>query len=496
MFVIRLMQIKKYILFVFTFLISAGLFAQYEVNNNCLNAWEALTDLRVNTARQLVANEIRQNPDNYYAYYLDQMCDAYALAINGSQEMYYQFVVDFEYRREIMDEKDTKSPYYLACQSEMFLHMAAFGVMYGDRFSGVRKGFKSYKKIKENVELFPGFATSKKLEGFFNIAISNLPPFIQWAAGALGVSGDRQKGFDLLYEYFESVKDKKGLNAEAALFIMLSYKLNKEPVKAFDFIMAKDSSITRQRIVKYFYANTAYRSGNNDIAYESIASFEPENAEVVFIPYDYMIGKILLRKLDDKAAYHFKRYLDLNKKDSYIKEISYKLGLTYLVKNDVRQFNYYREQSCDNGDDVNERDREAIYDCELDYTPDVTLTKCKLLLEGGYHERFTEEFIAYHFNISLPLPYQLEYYLLKARHEEFLGNKHLAEESYKTVINSGRDEDYYFASEAAMRLGLMMIESNREKAIKYLELARDLYDSDYYEYIDEIAKRELKILDE
>ena len=490
------MQRKKHILLILVLLISVGLFAQYDVNNNCLNAWEALTDLRVNTARQIVAEEIRTNPDNYYAYYLDQMCDAYVLAINGSREMYDKFVVDFERRREIMDEKDISSPYYLACQSEMLLQMSAFGVMYGDRFSGVRKGFKSYKKINENVELFPDFASSKKLEGFFNIAISNLPPFIQWAAGALGVSGDRQKGFDLLYEYFESVKDKRGLNAEAALYIMLSYKLNKEPVKAFDFIKNKDSSVIKQRIVKYFYANTAYRSGHNDIAFESIASFNPEKAEVVFIPYDYMMGKVLLRKLDDKAAYHFKRYLDLNRKDSYIKEISYKLGLTYLVKNDVKQFNFFKGQSCDNGDDVNERDREAIYDCELDYTPDVTLTRCRLLLEGSYHERFAEEFLTYNFSTSLPLPYQLEYYLLKARYEEFLGNRRLAEESYKKVINSGRDEDYYFASEAAMRLGLMNIESNQAKATKYLELARELYDSDYYEYIDEIAKRELKILDD
>jgi hypothetical protein len=496
MFVIRLMQIKKYILFGFTFLISAGLFAQYEVNNNCLNAWEALTDLRVNTARQFVADEISQNPNNYYAYYLDQMCDAYVLAINGSQDMYDQFVDNFERRREIMDDRDTESPYYLACQSEMRLHMAAFGVMYGDAFSGVRKGFKAYKRLNENVEIYPDFAANKKLDGFFNIAISNLPPFIQWAAGALGVSGDRQIGFQLLYEYFESVKNLKGLNAEAALYIILSYKLNKEPLKAFDFITTKDSSIINKRIVKYFYANTAYRSGHNDIAYKSLASFNPEEIEFDFIPYDYMMGKILLRKLDDKAAYHFKRYLYLNKKESYIKEISYKLGLTYLVNNNITQFNFYREQSCDKGDVVNERDREAVYDCELDYTPDVTLTRCKLLLEGGYHERFAEEFLAYHFNISSPLPYQLEYYLLKARHEEFLGNKRLAEESYKTVINSGRYEDYYFASEAAMRLGLMMIDSNREKAIKYLELARDLYDSDYYEYIDEIAKRELNILDD
>ena len=59
----------------------------------------------------------------------------------------------------------------------------------------------------------------------------------------------------------------------------------------------------------------------------------------------------------------------------------------------------------------------------------------------------------------------------------------------------GEDEDYYFASEAAMRMGLMFLNIDPEKSKRYFEMARDIYDSDYYEYIDDIAKRELILLD-
>ncbi len=482
------------ILFIIAILSYAG-HAQYQVTDQCLEAWDALIDLRINTAKKIVAGELDQNPKNYYAHYLDQMCDAYVLAINGSPEMYEKFASDFEERREFMDEKDMESPYYLMCESEMYLHMAAYGVLYGERIGGVRKGYKSYKKIYQNIKQFPEFKSNKKLDGFFNVAISNLPSFVQWAAGAFGVKGDSEKGFRLLNEYYQSVKDKKGLNAEAVLYIMLSYKLNKEPANAFEFIRNKDSLVLNKRIIKYFYSNTAYRSGHNEIALESMSKFKPEEAEIPFLPYDYMMGKILLRKLDDKSAYHLKRFLELTEKENYLREINFKLGLTYLVKGDTKQFKYYKEKACDEGEDVTERDRETIYDCNLDYTQDIVLTKCKLLLEGGYYERFAELFYSIDFDENKPLHYQLDYTLLKARYEEINGNIQFAENAYKIVIIGGEDEDYYFASEAAMRMGLMFLNIDPEKSKRYFEMARDLYDSDYYEYIDDISKRELILLD-
>lgn len=485
---------KLFFLTLLVLVISSASFAKYEVTGNCLKAWEAMLDLKLVTAKTLIDDEFRQNPDNYYAYYLDQSCDAFALIINGSEEMYEQFSDDFEDRREIMDDKDTDSPYYLACKAEMYLQMSIFNVLYGDQFTGVRKGYKSYKILKDNLKVNPDFIQNKKLDGFFNIAISNLPPFVRWVVGTFGVSGESEKGFSLLHEYFNEVKTTQGLSAEAALYVLLSYKLNKEPQIAFDFIKVQDSLITKNRIIKYFYANTAYRSGHNEEALQYISRFDPDEAEIFFLPYDYMMGKILLRKLDDRAGYHLNRYAELNKKDSYRKEIYYKLGLSYLITGDVKNFKMYREKACDEGADVNERDREASCDCDLDYIPDITLAKCKLLLDGGYFERFAELFITYNLNNTTKIPFQLEYYLLKGRYEEYLGNENLALASYLKVIEKGEDEDYYFASESAMNLGLLYKDSDKEKSIKYFEMARDLYDSDYYDYIDEIAKREIKLL--
>ncbi len=63
------------------------------------------------------------------------------------------------------------------------------------------------------------------------------------------------------------------------------------------------------------------------------------------------------------------------------------------------------------------------------------------------------------------------------------------------MLEYGRDEYYYFASEAALRIGLIYLKTDRQKAKDYFEMARDLYESDYYQYIDDIARRELLLLE-
>lgn len=487
---------KNYIFLIFLSFTFTQLKAEYTITPNCSQAWEALLNLNTVTAKSFIDKEIRENPHNYYAYYLAQTCDAFALKINGSDEMYEQFVEDYEYRRAQMDDKDTDSPYYLYCESEMLLQMSVFNVLHGDKFSGVKKGYRAYKKLYENIKLFPDFIFNNKLDGFFNVALSNLPPFVKWAVSTFGISGTAEEGFRLLDEYFDEVKNDPGVNAEAALYILLSYKLNKEPQNAFEFISQQDSSITERRIIKYFYANTAYRSGLNEIAYNSMLKFNPGDMEMDFIAYDYMMGKILLRKLDAKSSLHFERYLDLSVEDNYKKEITYKLALSYLVEGDVEKFILYKDIADDQGEEITERDREASYDCDLDYTPDITLTKSKLLLDGGYFDRFAETILKFNISQTTPLPYQLEFWLLSARYDLSQNNFRSAILSLKKVIEKGEDEDWYFASEAALLLGRYYNQTNNvTEAKKYIDLCLDLYDSDYYEYIEEMAKRELKKID-
>jgi len=453
-------------------------------------------DLKLKSAKKTIEKERSQNPNNYYAYYLEQNRQALALVIDPSEERFDRFDEQFEQRMDLLENKDKDSPYYLACRSEMLLQACIFSVLYGEKLSGIRKGYQAYKATYQNREKFPEFMLTNKLDGFFNVAVSNLPSFVHWAASVFGVSGDAEKGVDLLKGYYQSVKNKPGLNLDAALFVILPYKLNKEPYKAYDFIQTLDTSLIQYKLINYFYINTAYRSGRNELAYQALQDFDMSSVEEQFLPYDYMMGKVLLRKLDKNAITYFQNYLRGTSNENYIKETFYNMALYYLTKGNIEQFKYYKQQAYDNGKAVNERDREAVYDSELDYIPDVNLSSAKLLIDGGYFERAEEHLLSFKEKNSDFLPFILEYNLLNGRILEHKGNISESIEAFQSVIDKGSDEDYYFASEAALQLGMVYRNIDKEKARYYFEKTSDLYQSDFYEYIDEVAERELKLLEE
>lgn len=470
--------------------------AKYVLSENCKLAYEQLMDLRISTARKTLQQEIRESPDNYYAYYLAHYVDAFDLMINTNEARYLRFIDNYEKRREIMDEKDMDSPYYLEFEGEMQLYMGVFNIIMGDRFSGVRRAYGGYKKIYKNLDEHPGFQPSLKIASLFDIALSNLPPFIRWVVGAFGISGDAERGLRVLNNYFDETKNTRGLNADAALFLILAYKLDKNPQKGYEAYSEINPAILDYTLLDYLYANVAYRSGHNAHAEELMKKIHPDKMEIPFHPYYYMTGKILLRKLDPDAGYYLKKYLDMYKANDYRKEIDYKLATFYLINGNKIKFEKYKELTCEEGDRVTERNREATYDCELDYIPDPELVKAKLLLDGSYFDRFHELIAVYPIKPNTFLPYTLEYNLLLARYKWQEGNSTEAISLFKKVIENGEDGDYYFAAEAAMYLGMLYENKNKTQAKKYYEIAVDLYDSDYYEYIDDRSRKALKRLGE
>jgi len=478
-------------IFIFLSIAQSG-FASYDVNQNCKNAWMLLMDLKIEEAKQLLKKEILINPENYYAYYLNQTCDAYAFVINSNDEKYETFVGNFERRREIMDDNDTDSPYYLACLAEMQLQVGVFSILKGSHLSGLRMSYSSYKNTYKNLDKFPDFKQSLKLDGFFNVSISNVPPFVKWAVSFFGVSANPEYGFDVLYNNYETQKNIKGINAESALYIILTAKINKTPEMVYDFTCELDSNISQTFVHKYFKANVAYRTGKNEEALATLQQIDIDEYPYVDIIYSYLMGKILLRKLDDNAGYYFSRYLSHIEKEEYVKEMNYNLALFSLINNNRLKYKEYCEIVRSEGKDINERDREALYDASLDYFPDVNLVKARLSIDGGYFNEFEVALKSFELSKNKLLAYELEYFFLKGRFDAENNNSEMAINEFMKVIELGEGEDYYFASEAALRLGYIY-ESIGEKDLAkyYYKKSINLYNSDYYEYIKDKATKGL-----
>ncbi len=484
---------KFFIAFLLLIFLGSSLKAQYQVNDNIQNAWVLLMDLRIDSAKQLLQKELDINPENYYAYYLDQTCDAYALLINSSEEEYELFLKNYDKKRAVMDGKYESSPYYLFCKSEMDLQVAVFQIIHGSNFGGVQKAYAAYREVYKNLDKHPDFKPSLKLDGFFNVAMSNLPPFVKWVVSFFNVSSDFDYGVKTLTGLYHDQRDIKGINAESALFLIFTAKINKTPEMVYPFTQNLDSNIRSLFIHQYFRANIAYRIGKNEQALRTMKQLNGKGRPYAELIYNYMMGKVLLRKLDDSAGYYIEQYLKNLRKQEYFKEMTYNLALTELLKGNRARYNELCEVVREQGSEVNERDREALYDASLDYQPDVNLVEARLLLDGGYLEDFKRTMDAYRQHPGSELPYRLEDHFLTGRYQTQTHQVEKAVVHFQWVIDHGSDEDYYFACAAALELGGIYEQAHQlEKAKDYYKLASNLYDSDYYEYLGAKADKGLE----
>ncbi len=464
--------------------------AQYQVNNNIQSAWMLLMDLKIDEAKQLLQKELAQHPENYYVYYLDQTCDAYGLLINSDDKEYEAFLDNFEAKRKIMDGKYEDSPYYLFCKSEMDLQVAVFKIIHGSQFSGMKNAYNAYREVYQNLEMYPDFKPGRKLDGFFNVAMSNMPPFVKWAVSFFGVTSDFDYGVKLLDSLYQTQKNIRGINAEAALFIIFTAKINKTPEMVYRFTQTLDTNIRNLYIHQYFRANIAYRTGHNEQALTTLHELDSNNSAYANLIYNYLKGKVLLRKLDEDAAKYINNYLAHLKKPEYYKEMTYNLALTYLIKGNREKYHTLCREVINNGNEINERDREALYDASLDYEPDIELAKARLLLDGGYLNRFKRAIKSYEDEHKTGLPYQLEYNLLMGRFEIKQNHFEQAKSYLEWVLSHGADEDYYFACAAALYLGNIYEKQGLyEKAKSFYKQSSGLYDSDYYEYLGDKADK-------
>ncbi len=495
------MRIKHFyiILFLFFLVSSYRIEAQtvYKITPAGQKALEAIYDLRIYDAEDILNEELRKHPENHYTYFLLNYCNVFKVMYNPSEEAFENFENSAEKYLNIVENDNDTSVLHYAALYEMKLYRGVLKIKFGEKFSGLRYAYGAYNGVYDLLEKHPGYAPVQKLDGMFNIAVSNMPPFVKFAVSFFGVSGNYQRGVKIMKLYYNKEKSKKTYNIEAALFMIFAGKLNKTPVKAYNFVKTLPDTVTAFKLLKYFRANLAYRTGHNDEALFYLKDFYADNIQYPFPFYHYLTGKILLRKLDYRAIYHFEKFLSENKNKDYLKEINYKLALAYLLKNDIQNFEKFKNIACDIGDDITERDRETLYDCGLDYIPDINLVKAELLLNGGYFAK-ADSVLQNGIMRTKPLVADsLEFYVLKAKLAKHSKNLRTAISLYKKVLTQGKDEDYQFACEAALELGkIYESQGNKLTAKHYYQLTRNLYHSNFYEYLDSEAEKGLDRLGE
>lgn len=426
--------------------------AAFDFNTNCQQAMKAILDLRFRDAGRMIEEEKKLRPQNGYSIYLAHYAEAIELIITEEQGLYDHLLDQLPGRMKQMDRLDDGSPDNQWLQAEMLFHAGLAQVKFGTRINGVSKMFSAYNKIRDHRRKHPGFWQNQKLTGIYNIMLDNIPPFLRWSADIFGYGGDTSIGLYQLEEYTQKAKFFPGLAEEAALITSLGYKMAGKESEGFHFISEFNHNIPDNTLVKYLYASSAIYNYRNDLALKLLSEIRENELQVKFYSLHYLTGKCKLNHLQEDANIHLEKYLKDYPGLDYKKDVCNRLSYYYLIRGDEERAGYYRSLITTAGQELRDRDQEAVLELNTGIRPHVSLLKARLLCDGGYFAEAMKvmETIEPE-NLGLAA-YQLEYHYRLGRILQLTGETRDAISELNKAYEDGKYEPYTYATRAALQL--------------------------------------------
>lgn len=441
--------------------------ANFDFNANCLKAYQNIFELKLNTARQLIAAEKKVHPNNSIVPLLENYIDYFYLLTTENKAEFEKLEANKDERIDQISDDDKNSPYYLYAQAQINLQWALIRGRYGSYLSAAREINRANSQLTENSKKFPGFHLNGIGLGLINSVMGALPDgFLKSTLSTFGLKGNLQTGLNMLDKLAENLPKSSYEPFYEETVFNYAYVLSdvaKSP-QAYAKTMKYTARIADSSLLKaYLQAYVCSKKGHTDEAI-AILLERPTGAAYQVFPYlDYLMGIARLNKLDLTAANYFEKYLQNNKGVNYTKDTYLHLGWIALLKNDEPSYSAFMAKVKSNGNTYHDRDKQAISEASAPI-PNKELLKARLLFDGGYLTKSLDILAAYKVEDFASQKDKVEYFYRLGRINDDLGKEDLALSSYQNAINLGRNLKYYYAAKAAVQMG--KIYENKKNAAK------------------------------
>lgn len=428
-------------------------FAAFDFNQNCRQAMQAILDLRFDDAGFMIAEEKRIHPENGYAIYLEHYAESIKLIITEEPQLYEGLMDQLDGRMNAMERLDDGGPESRWLQAEMLFHAGLAQVKFGTRISGASRMFSSYKRIRQHRQDFPDFWQNQKLTGIYNLIFDHIPPFMRWAADMFGLSGNAEIGLYQLRRYTEQALGTTGLEEEAVLITNLGYKLAKQEAAGMRFLEEQPARIRKNNLYRYLYASSATFNYRNDVALRFLDEIHNAKIQVSFYSLDYITGRCKLNRLDGDANVHLEKFLKDYPGLDYKKDICIRLSYYYQLQGNREQSEAYRAMVRTVGQDLRDKDKEALLEAASQSRPLNELLKARLLCDGGYFDTALAILADLDPSSLEQKADQLEYHYRKGRIFQLQGRTDGAIHELTKAYDDGQKQPFTFATRSALQLG-------------------------------------------
>ncbi|MGB4774236.1 MAG: tetratricopeptide repeat protein [Daejeonella sp.] len=469
--------------------------ANFDFNANCIKAYNHIMGLRLNAARTLITAEKNSNPKNSIPYLLDNYVDYFTLFTTETKVDFELFKKNKTVRLNRLEDEDKKSPYYLFAQAEIHLQSALTKARFDEYFSSAIETNKAYDLLEENAKKFPDFLPNQKSIGIINALFGSVPESLKSTLAIVGIRGDTQKGVKMLENAIEKLPSSSYSHFYAeSVFYLTSIKIDiLNDKKSYESILKYTQNIDNTSLLKtYIRAYAGMKFAHNDDAISTLVN-RPFGAEYQSYPYlDYLLGIAKIHNLDVTGSVNLQQYIKNYKGINYIKDAYLNLAWTELLKGNNAGYTSFTGQVKTKGYTYHDKDKQAIN--EVNYAaPEIDLLKARLLFDGGYYDKALNQLESKKLDKFKLVRDKIEYCYRMGRIYDESGQGDAAIIFYQLAINQGINERYYFASNAALRIGLIYeLKKDFAMAKYFYNNALKMKNHDYESSIENKAKTGLK----
>ncbi|TKC00284.1 tetratricopeptide repeat protein [Pedobacter cryophilus] len=486
-------MLKRLSLFLIIFLgFTVNTKANFDFNNNCVKAYQAIFDLRINDAKFLIKQEKQVHPNNGITILLDNYVDFFSLLISENLAEYNNLKNLKSSRLSALEKQDRSSPYYLFAQAEINLQWGMLKSRYQDYLSSGLDIRKADNLLKENEAKFPGFLPNKKSSGLVNVILGAIPPNIKGILQSFGFRGDVNQGIKKLDLLSTSLSNSSySFYKEEVIFFLCYIETELLHNRAnYQKIINLTNGFGDDSLLKsYLQGYVAYKNTHNDDAIRYLSKVTSlEKTYINFPRINYLLGSAKLNRNDSDAYVYFAKYLKEYSGINYVKDAYLKLAYYYYLRNDLPRYQTFLRQVKTQGNVFDEKDKQALKEAN-DNPPNLDLLRARFAFDGGYHSKalnyLKDKTIA---NFKLPRD-QIEFYYRLGRIYDELGRSNDALINYQKTIYAGKSSSYYFAANSALNIGLIYEQKqDKGKAANFYKQAIAMKNHEYESSIENKAK--------
>lgn len=465
--------------------VSQPLFAQnWSFNPTLQKAYDLTLNLQITEAQRLIPN-----PKTAHENYIVSLGQALELILTEDPEKYETYYEEYENRLEKRSKSTLQDDLFL--QAEIRLHWAFVHLKFGHEIDAAWNLRQAYLNVQDCKTRFPSFEPIRKTSGVLEIMIGSIPEKYNWVLGLMGMEGSIENGLAEI----ESLRNADNLfKREADLLhtIIEGYVFQKTDV-AVNEIKSILNIYPDNVLVNFIGASLMIKNSQSEEALNLLLKMEQNTLSIPLTFAHYLKGEVYLNKAEYlNSITSFRWFINNYKGQNCIKDAWYKIGLCYWLSGNKNDALETFKQAKTIGKEDAEADKYAARHLADNELPNVLLSKVRYFTDGGYYNQAKSALDDIQISTLTSKRDSVEYFYRKARLAHKQNDLISAKLLYKETIKLSGQEPWYFAPNACLQLGYMLLaENDIGTAQTYFQKAKDYPRHEYKNSIDSKAKTAL-----